>query len=118
MRRDLKMRRGKEIAQGGHASMAWLRPHLQEGKCLYYDDLMPKVKVWLETGMTKICVRVNSKEELLVVWDKAIANGVLVRSVYDMGKTEFDGKETLTCLAIGPDYPEKLEPVTGDLELY
>ena len=32
IRRDLRMRRGKEIAQGAHASMAWLRqrimPHL------------------------------------------------------------------------------------------
>lgn len=29
IRRDLGMRRGKEIAQGAHASMAWLRRRLK-----------------------------------------------------------------------------------------
>jgi PTH2 family peptidyl-tRNA hydrolase len=29
IRKDLKMRRGKEIAQGAHASMAWLTNRLR-----------------------------------------------------------------------------------------
>jgi PTH2 family peptidyl-tRNA hydrolase len=31
IRRDLRMRRGKEIAQGAHASTAWLRERVLQG---------------------------------------------------------------------------------------
>lgn len=60
---------------------------------------------------------VNSEEELLAIRDKAIEAGLEVHLVTDSGKTEFHGEPTNTCLAIGPDLVEKIDPVTGDLEL-
>jgi PTH2 family peptidyl-tRNA hydrolase len=36
----------------------------------------------------------------------------------DGGLTEFGGVPTRTCLGIGPDYDEHIDPVTADLELY
>jgi len=32
-------------------------------------------------------------------------------------ETEFHGVPTNTCLAIGPDLAEKIDSITGDLEL-
>ncbi len=37
--------------------------------------------------------------------------------VIDAGATEFAGPTT-TALAIGPDYDELIDPITGGLELY
>ena len=38
--------------------------------------------------------------------------------ITDGGLTEFGGVPTRTCLGIGPDYDDRIGPVTGDLELY
>jgi PTH2 family peptidyl-tRNA hydrolase len=38
--------------------------------------------------------------------------------VQDAGLTEFGGVPTYTAVAIGPDYDDRIDPVTGDLELY
>jgi PTH2 family peptidyl-tRNA hydrolase len=38
MRHDLKMRRGKQIAQGAHASMAFLTRRLQSRSSISMDD--------------------------------------------------------------------------------
>jgi len=37
--------------------------------------------------------------------------------ITDSGKTEFHGQPTRTCLAIGPDVADKIDPITGQLEL-
>ena len=44
MRHDLKMRRGKQIAQGAHASMAFLTRRLQSRTSLCMDDFRPTSK--------------------------------------------------------------------------
>ncbi len=36
----------------------------------------------------------------------------------DEGATEFAGVPTVTALAVGPDYSDLLDPVTGWLDLY
>jgi PTH2 family peptidyl-tRNA hydrolase len=41
-----------------------------------------------------------------------------VHLITDRGLTEFGGVPTRTCLAVGPDYYDLIDPVTGDLELY
>jgi len=41
-----------------------------------------------------------------------------VHLITDGGLTEFGGVPTRTCLGIGPDYDDRIDPVTGDLELY
>jgi PTH2 family peptidyl-tRNA hydrolase len=122
IRRDLRMRRGKEIAQGAHASMAWLRqrimPHLTSAGRADQVQLSTAERAWLELSMRKVTVKVGSEQELLDVYDQAIAAGLVVEMITDRGLTEFGGVPTRTCLAVGPDYDDLIDPVTGDLELY
>jgi PTH2 family peptidyl-tRNA hydrolase len=138
IRKDLKMRRGKEIAQGAHASLAWLsnrvrelsnrmreqfecpprEPKFQKVRLLDFLHLTQEEIDWLEGSFAKVCVRVNSEEELMQIKDKAEDAGLHVELIIDSGKTEFGGEPTPTCLAIGPHVAEKIDPITGDLELY
>jgi PTH2 family peptidyl-tRNA hydrolase len=122
IRRDLRMRRGKEIAQGAHAASAWLaervlqqlRPDGTVGRV----ELAAAERAWLETSFRKVTVKVGSEEELMAVYDQALAAGLAVHLITDRGLTEFGGVPTRTCLAIGPEYDDLIDPVTGDLELY
>lgn len=107
MRKDLNMRKGKMVAQGAHASMAAVLPH--------QDD--PRVVEWLANSFTKICVYVSTEVELSDVYTDALAAGLIAAPIVDNGKTEFGGLATFTCVAIGPDAPERLGPVTGHLPL-
>jgi len=107
IRHDLKMRTGKVVAQGAHASMAVVLENLEN----------PMVKEWLSGLFTKICVRVNSEEELLDVYHKAQEAGLLSSLITDSGLTEFHGIPTKTCIAIGPASSEDLAPITGHLKL-
>ncbi len=122
IRRDLRMRRGKEIAQGAHASMAWLRqrvmPHLTPAGVADQVKFSAAERAWLEGSLRKVTVKVGSEAELLAVYDKALEAGVVVHLITDRGLTEFGGTPTRTCLAVGPDYDDRIDPVTGDLELY
>lgn len=114
MRRDLKMRRGKEIAQGSHASIAFLTRRLQRQKTPKFTKAETE---WLEGSFAKVCVKVNSEEELLDIFQQAKDAMLEVHLITDSGKTEFHGEPTNTCLAIGPDYSSKIDPITGELTL-
>jgi PTH2 family peptidyl-tRNA hydrolase len=117
MRHDLKMRRGKQIAQGAHASMAFLTRRLQSQSSINLADFSANAQTWLMGSFAKVCVRCNSEEELMAIHDKAMALGLEVHLITDSGRTEFHGQPTRTCLAIGPDDPLKIDEVTGHLEL-
>lgn len=115
------MRRGKEIAQGSHASMAFLVNRMRAQPSTAVDvtlALKPAELQWIAKGMAKVCVKVNSEEELLECHAKAQADGIESHLIRDSGKTEFDGVPTLTACAIGPDDPERIDQVTGELTLY
>jgi PTH2 family peptidyl-tRNA hydrolase len=113
MRRDLGMRRGKEIAQGAHASMMWLALRIRQPGHTFSEA----ERQWLDGRFTKVCVRVESEEELLAVVQSARQAGVMVYLCVDTGKTEFHGVPTLTCCAVGPDFPDRIDPITGHLKL-
>ena len=117
MRHDLKMRRGKQIAQGAHASMSFMCRRLQEAGSLSFDDFTESQRAWLTGAFAKVCCRVNSEEELMEIHDKALAAGLEVHLITDSGKTEFHGEPTNTCLAIGPDEADKIDEITGQLQL-
>jgi len=121
MRKDLKMRKGKMIAQGSHASMAFITRRLQTydlgGGDLYTTMLKPVEQEWLRSSFKKIVVYVNSLEELEGLITACFDDHVEVQKITDNGDTEFGGVPTVTCIAIGPDYDEKIDPITGDLPL-
>jgi len=122
IRRDLRMRRGKEIAQGAHASTAWLADRVIQGMTpngtVDHVALSEAERAWLESSFRKVTVKVSSEEELVAVYRKAVEAGLVVHLVTDRGLTEFGEIPTRTCLAVGPDYDDLVDPVTGDLELY
>jgi PTH2 family peptidyl-tRNA hydrolase len=121
VRRDLTMRRGKEIALGSHASGAWLMEAVAEA---LRDDgtaqvsLDPVASVWVTGSWRKVTLQVRSEEELLELHDAATALGLRSHLVRDSGRTEFAGVPTLTALAIGPDLAVEIDRVTGGLDLY
>jgi PTH2 family peptidyl-tRNA hydrolase len=117
VRHDLHMRMGKAVAQGAHASMMFLISALvasENGEA----DLPETIGPWIsEAAMAKICVRVESEQELADIEAKASEAGLLVYPVTDAGHTEFRGVPTRTCVAIGPNRSEEIDAVTGHLRL-
>lgn len=121
IRRDLKMRRGKEIAQGSHASMSFLlhRMRAESAQALNVSLALSAAEHhWITKGMAKVCLKVNSEEELLACHEKAQAAGLESHLIRDSGRTEFAGVPTLTACAIGPDDPARIDEITGELSLY
>ena len=116
MRKDLRMRRGKEVAQGAHAHIKFLldRPvQRTQAEEHWFND----------SGQKTVCCVVNSEEELLDLHEQCRQANVMSYLQQDAGKTEFKDEDgnpvpTYTCLAIGPEYSEKIDPITGDLKLY
>ena len=74
-------------------------------------------KDWFSGDFTKVCLYVNSEEELDDIYNKAKDAGLNVCEIIDNGLTEFHGVKTKTCLAIGPDLSDKIDPITGNLKL-
>lgn len=123
IRRDLKMRRGKEIAQGSHAAMEFLVEsiRLQLMNCGGRDvqfHLSEKEHVWFTQGTAKVCLQVTSEAELLEHHQKALEAGLKSCLIQDSGRTEFHGIPTYTACAIGPDLGAKIDDITGQLSLY
>jgi PTH2 family peptidyl-tRNA hydrolase len=107
IRKDLNMRKGKMVAQACHASL----------KATIENQSDDRVQEWLSGAFTKICVSVNSEEELKIVYEKAQRANMVCALIEDSGLTEFHGVPTLTCCAVGPATKEDLQDVTGDLKL-
>ncbi|MEJ7593109.1 MAG: aminoacyl-tRNA hydrolase [Planctomycetaceae bacterium] len=116
MRHDLKMRRGKQIAQGAHASISFICRRLQDQGSVSLDDFSEVERAWLTGAFAKVCCRVDSEEELMGIHDKAVAAGLEVHLITHSSKTEFRGEPTRTCLAIGPNDAEKIDAITGSLQ--
>jgi PTH2 family peptidyl-tRNA hydrolase len=126
MRKDLNMRKGKMIAQGAHASMKVLvdsMPVYPAFQLPAFCDRTLRVALdtpmdlWLRGLFTKIVVGVNSDVELFKIYTTAVAKGIKCSLIEDAGKTEFNGMPTYTCCAIGPDFEDVIDEITGGLPL-
>lgn len=127
IRKDLKMRRGKESAQASHASMKVLLDLMQKTELVYSPSLRIErlftvekgsyLNQWLEGSFAKIVVSCNSEEELLELQKQAKEANILNALITDAGATEFNGVPTVTCLAIGPHSSEEINKITGNLKL-
>lgn len=104
------MRRGKEIAQSSHASLACIiKGHKVE---LTQDQIE-----WFSGNFAKITVQVNSEQELLDIYNLAKKEGLNAELILDQGLTEFK-EPTYTVCCIGPHKSEILDKITGHLKLY
>ena len=68
---------------------------------------------WFRYGMAKICVYVDSEEELLELNRRAGEAGVTTALIRDAGMTEFHGQPTYTALAFEPLAAERADELTG-----
>ena len=123
MRKDLNMRKGKMIAQGSHASLKVILDMMTLSdstsnvvdRRLFLSKQNP-VNRWLEGSFTKICLYVMSEKDLLSIYSICLHSDIPVALIQDNGLTEFNGKKTNTCLAIGPWFSEDIDKITGDLK--
>lgn len=129
-----KLRSGKYCSQSAHASIAFLANKLKNtqsvkieyiGKNGYTvedvsipEALSEEEKIWIEEQFTKIVLCVDTEEELLNIYNQAKNANLTVHLIQDSGCTEFNGIPTYTCLAIGPHYKSKIDPITENLRLF
>lgn len=106
LRNDLGMSRGKLVAQGAHAALnAYLHSDAQVST------------PWLQSGQSKICLMVNSEQELWELYNKIRSTTLSCYLVQDAGKTELK-PGTPTALAIGPDNSTFIDEFTLGLKLF
>ena len=135
MRKDLNMRKGKMIAQGAHASMkvlldiAYKANQINRHHPVYEKRYIPTegeylcipldsdTQPWLEDLFVKICVSVDSEDELLTIYNQAKEARLNCSLIVDSGLTEFNGVPTYTAVAIGPNKVDAIDKITGDLKL-
>ena len=128
-----KVRTGKLIAQGCHASLgSFLKkreitpygmtgdsPILDENKQIYLMEvqLTEEMQDWITGSFTKVVVYVETEEELRAIYGKALEAGLPCALIEDNGTTEFHGVLTPTAVAVGPARDTDLKPITGHLPL-
>ena len=118
MRKDLNLSKGRLVTQGAHASVAFLtdkmKANLSNPEALWWVNLSQAEKEWIYGTFYKVCLSVDSEKELLDIGCHAVLIGLSVKYIEET--TGFD-KPTITCIAIGPDYSSKIDPVTKHLKL-
>lgn len=133
VRKDLKMPVGKIVAQGSHASLGVFTGMMNvkrkrtlfnllgllKKEYTYSFDLSENssIRTWLNDSFTKICVYVNSEEELMNYYNMALAKSLPACLIEDNGLTVFKGVKTKTCVAIGPAESSLIDEITGNLKL-
>lgn len=125
MRKDLNMRKGKIAAQASHASLGALLQlfnKTQNGDTTNYSIDFEKnsyLNEWLNGIFTKICLSVESEEELLSIYEtiKKERQDIPCVLITDCGLTEFHGVPTNTCIGIGPFWSEDIDVYTKHLKL-
>jgi PTH2 family peptidyl-tRNA hydrolase len=121
MRKDLKNKKGekihtgKVIAQGAHSALGFVWKNVR-GKKISFEMTDAQFN-WYTTGQTKITLKVDGEDALLEIFKQAQIDGIFVELITDAGRTEF-AEPTITCLALGPDYAEKIDKITGKLSTY
>jgi len=128
LRADLKMRKGKMVAQGAHAAMKVFFDRIpdevrEKGWPEGFSRITIPIEInrhmfdWMFGIFTKVCCRVESEDELLALYEQAQGAGLPCCLITDAGKTEFHGVPTNTAVCIGPAMPEDIDPITRHLKL-
>lgn len=130
VRKFPSLRTGKYCSQVAHASMSFLTkgggvycnlgtsiPQVDYFMSPVEESHVQEINHWLRNSFRKICVYVNSEEELEAVHQKALDNRLMSNMIEDNGATEFNGVKTKTCAAIGPASDHKFKNVTDHLPL-
>ena len=132
VRKDLQMRKGKIAAQVAHASMKVLLDRMGVRYYLYdlgdgdaYGSADWTLSVdrdspmweWLNGSFAKVVLYVEFEDAIKALENRCHFMNIPCAVITDEGRTEFHGEPTVTCIAIGPDYSEKIDEITGGLPL-
>ena len=105
IRKDLDMGKGKIAAQAAHASIgAFLKAKKADREA------------WLDGGMKKVVLKVNSLKELKNIHKIAKSNKLPCDLIRDAGLTQVKPR-TSTALGIGPASDSKIDKITSKLKL-
>ncbi|EEY64153.1 peptidyl-tRNA hydrolase, putative [Phytophthora infestans T30-4] len=108
VRTDLKMGKGKVAAQCCHATLGAYKRALKRTP--------DAVRAWEMLGQAKVCLKVDSEEEMLALAEKAAEHGLVNYVVVDAGRTQI-APESKTVLSIGPAPLKAIDEITGHLKL-
>lgn len=127
VRKDLNMPAGKLAAQVAHASWGMFSKNFEfiktengykvEIEFNHNNKFHKAAKIWFEERFTKVILYVKSEEKLKEIYNKACKKGLPVCLIEDAGFTVFN-ESTITCLGIGPCFPEDLIGVTDKLQIF
>jgi PTH2 family peptidyl-tRNA hydrolase len=70
--------------------------------------------MWFDVRFKKTALACKNLDELNELYEKAAEAGLPCCIITDAGLTEFGGP-TVTCIAIGPAWPDEIDPITGHL---
>ena len=105
LRSDLKMGKGKLVAQGAHASI-----------CAYLNSNKEERAEWAGGGMKKIALKINSEAELMEYFEKCKRAGIPTALIRDAGHTQVE-PGTITAFGAGPADENEIDKVLGKLKL-
>jgi PTH2 family peptidyl-tRNA hydrolase len=108
VRTDLKMGKGKLAVQVAHAAVS-----SAEQARKYRKDWFDS---WFRENQAKICVKVESEDELRLLKGKIEDAGIPNSLIQDAGLTQLE-PGTTTCLGIGPLPSSIADKYTGELKL-
>ncbi len=114
------MRKGKMVAQGGHAVQLAAYPiptdeDVSRGFMMVH--LTEHNTPWLRYNFKKVCCSAKDEAELLSLYERAKELGIPCSLVTDSGLTEFHGVATNTAIAVGPAHEDIVNLVTAGLPL-
>lgn len=112
IRRDLNMKRDKELEQEALAIVLCLNHRIREPGHPFTNA----VRRWLDEAYTRVCVRVDSQQELSDVYHRAWDGGVLADLCQDWLGAGYRDVPTTTCCAEGPDPAHRIDPITAHRE--
>lgn len=121
LRKDLKVHKGKMVAQGAHASWGALLQSATVDTARRTVTLHLNEPGWgwlVADRFKKIVLAVPGEAELLALHAAAQARGLPCCLIQDAGFTEFNGVLTYTALAIGPVWPHQVDGLTSCLPMY
>lgn len=107
VRKDLNMGTGKTAAQVAHASLEAYEKTTKKNP--------ENISRWKEQGQAKIVLKVNSKKELLELFEK-VKNVLPTSLIKDAGRTQIEAGEP-TAIGIGPAAESDVNKFTKDLKL-
>lgn len=108
VRQDLKLPKGKMAAQAAHAAV--------EATLLSVKKNEDAVKIWRKEGQKKVVLKVADEKELYKFVQNAKDLGLITAVITDAGRTVIE-PGTVTCAGIGPDDEDKIDSVTGEVQM-